>query len=340
MGRLRNVLIAAVLGLAACGPGQTDPYSLLDRAWTAGWDRVQLQLGVTLEVPSQGGDFMPVPNIKVDPNAMTAIVDTHTGQWRVTLAIPGDAAGLPALFGVGVQAIDAEILFDGTNLFAKSPLLPMMLQPGLGAPALIDGDLTGWVRLGSTADLGPFLDPSNPAAMLPIGAALPGLAALPLPSPGSPTTLRQFFEDFGVVAEFKGTEARNGRDAHHVAAGLDIAKLARSDRLAALTGWGRDQMQGLTETARQLAISSDWWFDKENGRLVSLEMNVRTVQAPATHFGATLLLGEPAIAEPFVAPATYTEVPLKDLLGLGATGGGGSSGSGGAGMATPAPMAP
>jgi hypothetical protein len=341
MGRLRSVLIAAMLGVAACGPAQTDPYSLLDRAWSAGWDRVQLQLGVTLEVQNQGGDVMPLPNnINVDPSAITAIVDTHTGQWRLTLAIPGNAAGLPALFGVGVQAVNAEILFDGTNLFAKSDLLPMLLQPGLGAPPLIHGDLSGWVRLGSTTDLGPFLDPANPGAMLPIAAALPGLGALPLPSPGSPATLRQFFEDFGVVAEFKGTEARNGRDAHHVEAGLDITKLARSDRLAALMGWGRDQVQGLTETAQQVAVSSDWWFDKETGRVVSIELNLRTVQAPATHFGATLLLSEPAMVDPFTAPATYTEVPLKDLLGIGATGGGGSSGAGGAVMATPAPMAP
>ena len=58
-----------------------------------------------------------------------------------------------------------------------------------------------------------------------------------------------------------------------------------------------------------------------------------------THFGATLLLSEPAIADPFAPPATYTEVSLKDLLGLGATGGSGGS-SGGMVMATPAPMAP
>jgi hypothetical protein len=342
MGRLRSVLVAAALGIAACGPGQTDPYSLLDHAWTAGWDRVQLQLGVTVDVQNQGGDVMPLPNnITVDPGAITAIVDTHTGQWRLTLAIPGNALGFPTLLGVGAQAVNAEILFDGTSLFAKSDLLPMLLQPGTGGPPLVDGDLTGWVRLGSTDELGPFLDPANPGAMLPIAAALPGLGAgLPLPSPGSPATLRQFFEDFGVVAEFKGTEARNGRDAHHVEAGLDIAKLARSDRLAALTGWGRDQLQGLTETARQVAVSSDWWFDKETGRVVEIELNLRTVQAPLTHVGATLLLSVPAMADPFTAPATFTEVPLKDLLGIGATGGGGSSTGGVVVEATPAPIAP
>jgi hypothetical protein len=340
MRRLRNVLIVGMLGLAACGPAQTDPYNLLDHAWTAGWDRVQVQLGITLELPDQGAVLGMPGNITIDPGAITAIVDTHTGQWRVTFAIPGNVGQpLGGLFGLGAQPLDAEILYDGTNLFAKSQLLPMWLQPGLGSPALVEGDLSGWVRLGSTADLGPFVDPANPGSMLPIGAALPGLGALQLPTPGSPATLRQFFEDFGVVAEFKGTEARNGRDAHHVQAGLDIAKAARSDRLATLTGWGRDQLQSLTETAQQLAISSDLWFDKETGRLVSIELNLRTVQAPVTHFGATLLLGEPSIADPFAAPATYTDMSLKDILGLGATGGSDPS-SGGLVIVTPAPTVP
>lgn len=344
MGRLGKVLIAAALGLAACGPSQTDPYALLDRAWTVGWDRMQIQLGVTLELPSQGGDVMPLQgNINIDPSAITAIVDTDTGQWRITLAVPMQSLGvLPTqLFGLGtqgMQSVDAEILFDGSNLFVKSPLLAMALQPGAGSPALAEGDLTGWVRLGSTADLGAIVDPSNPAAMLPLVAALPGLDALPLPTPGSPARLRQFFEDFGVVAEFKGTEPRNGRDAHHVEAGLDIVKLARSDRLASLMGWGRDQLQGLSETARQLAVSSDLWFDKETGRLVGFAVNFRSVQAPVTHLGLTLNLAEPAIADPFAPPGTYTDVPLKDLLGLGASGGSGASG--GLTLATPAPMAP
>ena len=340
MDRLRGVLIAALFGVAACAPAQTDPYALLDRAWATGWDRVQLQLGLTLEVQNQGGDDMPLPNdINVDPGAITAIVDTHTGQWRLTLAIPGNAIGLPGLLGPAMQAVNAEALFDGTNLFAKSELLPMMLQPGMGAPALVDGDLTGWVRLGSVADLGPFLDPTNPGGMLSLGAALPGLGAMAWPSPGSPTTLRQFFEDLGVVAEYKGTEARNGRNTHHVEAGLDVAKMARSDRAASLTGWGRDQMQSFLESARQIAISSDLWFDEETGRVVSVGLNLQTLQAPVARFGATLLLTEPTVADPFTAPATYTDVPLRDLLGLGATGGGSSSG-GGVTMATPAPMAP
>jgi len=340
MGWLRGVLIATLLGIAACGPAQTDPYALLDRAWATGWDRVQLQLGLSLDVQNQGGDDMPLPNnINVDPSAVTAIVDTHTGQWRITLAIPGNAMGLPGLLGPAMQAVNAEILFDGTNLFAKSELLPVMLQPGMGSPALAEGDLTGWVRLGSAADLGPFLDPMNPAGMLSIGAALPGLGALALPSPGSPATLRQFFEDLGVVAEYKGTDARSGRTAHHVEAGLDVAKMARSDRAATLTGWGRDQMQSFLKSARQVAISSDLWFDEATGRAVEVDLNLQTLQAPVARFGARLLLAEPADADPFAAPVTYTEVPLKDLLGLGATGGGGSSG-GGVTMATPAPMAP
>src|SRR4051794_31903944 len=117
MGRLRNVLVsafAASLAFAACGPAQTDPYALLDRAWTAGWDRVQIQLGLTLEIPNQGGDVVPLPgNINVDPSAITAIVDTQSRQWRVTLAVPGNALGttMTGLFSPAFQSVDADVLF-------------------------------------------------------------------------------------------------------------------------------------------------------------------------------------------------------------------------------------
>jgi hypothetical protein len=348
MGRFRRALLATTvlaLAVAGCGFGENhDPYALLDRAWSTGWERVQVQLGFTLDTPNTGGDFMPIPgHMQIDPSAVTAIIDTKTRQWHLTVSIPQGATGLDPLllgaFGPGVASLDAEVLYDGEHVFAKSPLLQGFLQSvPLGSPP-IEGDLTGWLRLGSGDDLQSFTGAGNPLGMLLFGAGLPQLGALPLPAQGDPANLRQFFEDFGVVAEYKGTEHRNGSEAHHVAAGLDFEKLARSQRFATLAGLGRDQLQGVADSARQVAIGSDLWFDKATGRLVGLQLSVQTLQGESTKASVVLNLMDPPAGNPFEAPATFTDVPLAELTGGDNIGGDDGSG-GGVTFATPAPMAP
>ena len=350
MGRFRRALLAATvlaLALAGCGLGENhDPYELLDRARSAGWDRVQVQLGFTLDVPNAEGGVMAVPgHVQIDPSAVNAIVDTRTGQWHLTVSIPQGAAGvnplLVNLFGPGAASFEAEVLFDGAHVFAKSPLLQGFLQSvPLGSHSPIEGDLAGWLRLGSGDDLQSLSGAGNPFGMLLFGAGLPELGALALPTPGDPGGLRQFVEDFGVVTEYKGAEQRNGREAHHVAAGLDFEKLARSQRFAALAGLGRDQLQGVADSARQVAIGSDLWFDKETGRLVGFQLNVQSLQGETTKAIVVLNLMEPPAGDPFEAPATFTDVPLGELTGGDNTGGDDGSGGGGFTVATPAPMAP
>lgn len=350
MGRLRTALLACtMLALAGCGIGENhDPYALLDKAWSTGWDRVQVQVGFNLDSQNTGGDFLPIPQkITIDPSWINAIVDTKSGQWHVSLAIPMNALGIPNLGGgliPNVQSIDLEAVYDGSDVYAKSPLLPTWLQPmGMNSSTPIEGDLTGWVRLGSAADLQSFAGADNPIPMLFLGGALPDLGALPIPTPGNPATLKEFFESLGVVTEYKGTEQRNGRDAHHVAAGLDIEKLAASDRLTALTGMGRDQLQGLAETAKQVAIGAELWFDKDTGRLVGLQITGQTLQGSTTKASLVVNLTEPAVADPFAAPATFTDVPLKELFenSLNNVGGGGfSEATAAPAAATPAPPAP
>jgi hypothetical protein len=344
MGRFRRVLLAALLlalALASCGIGENhDPYALLDKAWSTGWEQVEVQLGFTLDTPNAGGgDMLPIPgHVQIDPSAVRAIIDTRTGQWRLSLSIPQGATGIDplllGLFGAGIPSFEGEILFDGASLFAKSPLLQAWLQPiALSSPTPIEGDLTGWVRLGSTEDLQSVAGAGNPLGPLMFGGALPGLGALPLPAQGDPGNLRQFFEDLGVVAEYKGTDQRNGRDAQHVAAGLDFEKLARSQRFGTLLNFGVNQLEGLSEVGRQVAIGADLWFDKETSRLIGFQVNVQTLQGQATKASIVLNLADPAVDNPFAAPATFTDVPITELMG-------GDNSGGGASFATPAPTAP
>jgi hypothetical protein len=345
MGRFGRALLATTvlaLMVAGCGiGGGQDPYALLDRARSTGWDRVQVQLGFTLDVPNAPGGVMAMPShIQIDPSAVNAIIDTGTGQWHLTVSIPKGAGGIdPALLGLlgaNFASLEAEVLFDGSHVYAKSSMLQGLLQqvpPGLASP--IEGDLTGWLRLGSADDLQSVAGAGNPLGLLLFGAGLPALGALPLPAPGDPGSLRQFIEDFGVVTEYKGAEQRNGREAHHVAAGLDFEKLARSQRFATLVNLGRDQLQGVADTARQVAVGSDIWFDKETGRLVDFQLNVQSVTGQTTKASVVLNLMDPPAGNPFEAPATFTEVPLSELTGGDTTGGDGSGG--GVSLPTTAP---
>jgi len=164
-----------------------------------------------------------------------------------------------------------------------------------------------------------------------IALALP----FPLPTPGSPDRLRAYVEELGVVTEYKGSEQRSGVDADHVAAGLDIVKLARSSRLATIFGIGPDQAQGVSEMAKQVAFSAELWFDRESGRLVGLLLNGQTLQGQITKGSLVVNLSEPADADPFAAPTTFTDVPLKELIGNSLNNEGGGSAE-----ATPAPDVP
>jgi hypothetical protein len=348
MGRFRAALLALLaipgLALAGCGFGENhDPYALLDKAWTVGWERVQVQVGFNLDSQAGGGDFMPIPqHIALDPSAINAIVDLKTGQWRLGLGISMDELGLnPNLLGGALpfQSIDVEAIYDGAAVYAKSPLLAQFLEPmAQSSPTPIRGDLTGWVKLGS-ADEFQSLAGEGSALGLFLNGGLPALGSMPLPfplpTPGSPDSLRAFFEDLGVVTEYKGSEQRSGVDADHVAAGLDIVKLARSSRLATIFGIGPDQAQGVSEMAKQVAFSAELWFDRESGRLVGLLLNGQTLQGQITKGSLVVNLSEPTDADPFAAPTTFTDVPLKELIGNSLNNEGGGSAE-----ATPAPDVP
>ncbi len=356
MGRFgRAILAITVLALVAAGcgiGGGQDPYALLDRARTTGWDRVQVQLGFTVDFPNTGGVDLAVPgHVQVEPSAITAIIDTRTGQWHLTVSIPKGAGGIDpvllGLFGPGVASLEADVLFDGEHVFAKIPVLQGFVHamaPDLPFP--IEGDLTGWLRLGSGDELQSLTGAGNPLGLLLFGAGLPQLGALPLslPAQGDAGGLRQFIEDFGVVTEYKGAEQRNGREAHHVAAGLDFEKLARSQRFATILGFGRDQLQGVADTAREIAIGSDLWFDKETGRFVGFQLNVQTLTGQTTKASVVLNLADPPAGNPFEAPATFTDLPLSELVGGDNSGGDGSGGGGGSGggvsLPTTAPLPP
>lgn len=321
LGTLRGTLglaIAALLAVAGCGGANPDPYAVIDQARTANYDRIQVSLGFTAEVAAQTDpnfpDFpMPATSINVDPSWITAAADLPTGRWHVRLAVPLDALGMGNLgpFGVPFDAVDLEALSDGTDLFVKSPLLPMAFQ-GIGGPA-VEGDLTGWVRLGSVETLAPL----GGSMLFPFGMGeAPALPALDfLPAPGDAAALRTLLTELGGTVEYAGTETVNGVELVHLKGGLNIVKLVQSQHFMTLTGMGRDQLGGIVALEGKIGISTDIWVDKASGRLTTLRIEGTSIEAPVATVSLTLQVAEPGPEITFEAPAAFTEVNLEELMG-------------------------
>jgi hypothetical protein len=226
-------LLAAAMGLAAaaCGGGQpANPYVTLDRAISVGWQQVTLNLGISIDVPAQQidqGFTTDATSIHIDPSMLQATVDTQTGRWQLATSIPLAALGVTPQqvgpFGLAFQSVDVQVLFDGTAYYAKSPLLPLMLQGGLGSGAPINGDLTGWVKLGTAADLAAVADQGMLPGLFGFGAIGGAAGALPLPSAGSPEALQSIVEDFGIALAAAGRESTDGIETVHLTATVYLA---------------------------------------------------------------------------------------------------------------------
>ena len=303
-----------------------------------------MNLGFTAEVDAQTdpefpGFQMPATSINVDPSWITAAADIPTGRWYVRLAVPLAALGMPnqGPFGVPFDAIDLEALSDGTDLYVKSPLLPMTMQNlSMGAGVPIDGDFSGWVRLGSVEALAPL----GGSMFFPFGLGeaprLPGLATLP--APGDAAALRTFLTELATTVEYAGTETVEGVELVHLKGGVNIVKLIQSQPFMNLTGMGRDQFGGIAEMEGKIGMSTDIWVNKATGRLTTLRIDGTTTEAPVATVTLTLRIAEPGPEITFEAPATFTDLDLKELMGNSFPGVGFPGvGEGGMGLPTMSP---
>ncbi len=152
MRKFVALVAAAAIGLlAACSsqPTSTDPYQVVDQASHATYgDLVQVNLGV---------DVAGAQPVHVDPSAIQLVVDTKSGKADVAVSLPIDALQLDAAtraqMGLTGSTLDLDIRYDGTALYTKSPLLQPLLTALVAGSGGTPGDYSGWVRLGTTAEL-------------------------------------------------------------------------------------------------------------------------------------------------------------------------------------------
>jgi hypothetical protein len=299
---LVGLLLATLL--AACGGATTspdDPYAILARSLDANYDRIKVQLGLKTAGNPEG-------DITIEPGAIEFVVDSTAGTGSFRLALPvaalGAGAGGLAQMGITGDTIDLEVLFDGEAVYAKSPLaaalLPMLMaQTG----QTVEGDLTGWLQLGTVADF--------EAMGAALGAAVPSAApdaSVPPIGDLDPAQLKADLEEAGVVVSFVGTEQRNGAESQHVAITVDWDKLASSEMATQLPADQLSQLQGLAGAAN---VELDAWFDKASGALREIAITADVADGPDVQ--VTMLVSDPG-AVSIEAPADFVAVPITETI--------------------------
>ena len=302
MRRFVSLLLAlvAALAIAGCGtaPASSDPYEIARKAMDAKWDSVQVDIGINVKSAKS--------TIKIDPGAIRFIVDSKTGKALVHVALPiadlgADASSLTAL-GVTGDSIDVDVVYDGSALYAKSPMLGRLLGAMLAQSGQMpSGDMTGWLRLGTKEDF----------ASLGAGAIESAKPSLPSASLDA-ASLKKDLEANGVTLTFVATEQKNGVDANHLKMAIDVAKLSEAKAFGNLSGTQLDQLKAVAKTG---TISGDMWIDKGTNRVVEVDVHVAGTGSDATTGDVTISLKAPDAGTSFDAPASYTDLPMKSLLG-------------------------
>ncbi len=302
LGLVAAALAVLALVVAACGastatPSPTPPsdaYSVVTKAVAAPMDRIKVNVGIK----STGGDSA----VNIDPKQIELVADTKAGKGTFHLSLPkaalgSDASALP----IAGDTIDLDVLFDGQAVYAKSPLaatfLPLLLsQSGQQVP----GDLTGWIKLGTAAELGGLLGGLTAGA-----SAEPSMPAI---SSLTPDQIKQELEKAGVTVTYVGTENRNGVDADHMTVTVDPSKLENSDIANQVPG---GQLGDLKSLAGEGTVSGDLWFDRGTGRISEADINVADKSGQSGTI--TVLVSDPGNVS-FDAPANAPEVPITPLL--------------------------
>jgi hypothetical protein len=126
--RRPSILAAfAAVVLAACAGAPTrtvtDPYAVVQRALQTPWHQVQVNVGASVK---SGG-----ATVSLDPTAIQVVVDNDAGKGSVHVSLPTAALGIDAVtageLGVTGSTLDVDALYDGSALYAKSPVLKLAI---------------------------------------------------------------------------------------------------------------------------------------------------------------------------------------------------------------------
>lgn len=299
MRRFSALAVAAlVLTVAACqgAPAATDPYQVMYDAHGT-WDAVQINIGASV----QGGKTP----FSIDQSGLKVVVDSTKTRILVHASLPIkqfniDAKTLTQL-GITGDNLDIDVLYDNDALYAKAPALKSTVQLlVLQAGETIDGDLGGWLKLGTKSEF-------EALAGLAGGSVTP--SAVPMATAASAADLKAKLEGAGITLTLVGSEQHAGVDANHVALAIDWAKLSQSDYLKT---FGTSQLQSFLTQAEGSTVTGDFWVDRTAKRVVGLD--IHATDKNGQKLDMTITAKVPDAGTSFDAPANAVRVPLMGIV--------------------------
>lgn len=293
-------ILFTAIALAGCGSAaSSDPYELVLQSAKTTWSPIQVNIGV--KATSNGA------TVTLDPASIVVVLDSAGGKGAFHVSLPAAALGIPAAslaqLGISGSSIDVDVVDDGAALYARSPLFGPLLQLLLGSSgSLPSGDLTGWLKLGTNAELAAF----GAMAQGSVGKALPSASA------GAQTaaSMKSDLEAAGISLSLAGVEKHNGADAQHVKITVDATKLANNPNFAA--GAGQNYAQ-VAEALKTLSISGDLWLDAGSKRIVETDLHFAQTSGGTDSADLTITARDPDGSVSLAGPTTSVDVPLQTL---------------------------
>ncbi len=297
---LALLLLAGAALVAGCtGPAATpDPYELLATSTRAAWNPVQVNIGFKI---TAGGS-----TITLDPKDIAVVVDTAATTFAFHMSLPAAGLGIPSSaldqLGISGDSIDFDVLYAGDALYLKSALMKPMLRLFLGPTNKVPaGDLTGWLKLGTRADLIALAALSGGASGMPSFA----------PSSAGARDFKASFDEIGVTLTTGAVEKRNGSDARHVTIAMDIQKLLTNPEF--LQGAG-PQSGPMIAAMKDVTFSGDLWIDPATNRVLEMDGHGASTNSAVGAIDMTITAHDPDGSVPLAAPSTSVDVPIGTLI--------------------------
>jgi hypothetical protein len=246
--------------------------------------------------------------VTLDPADLAIVIDAAAGKGAFHMSLPVAGLRIPASalaeLGVTGDSIDLDIVEDGQALYAKSPLFRPMIRMLMGrAGDLPAGDLGGWLKLGTNAELLAF-------------AAMAG-GAVPAPSASAPAenaaSLKSYLDGAGVTLTLAGTEKHGGVDAQHVKVAIDSAKLAANPnfRMGARAGAGGADIDAMM---KQLSLSGDLWIDGSAKRVLEMDFHIAQASGGSETADMAITAHDPDGTVSLDAPSSSVHLSLQTLF--------------------------
>ena len=301
---LASLVIAAAVLVGSCSGAAAppDPYEQLTTSMKTTWNPIQVNMGMVVTAAGK--------TITLDPKYIAMVLDTAGAKFGFHVSLPATGLGVPpsALSKLGIEgdSLDFDMVYADDALYARSPLFKPTLRMILGPTGKVPvGDLTGWLKFGTKAEM---------MALGALSGANRGIPSFAPPASGdlsTPTAVKASLDAAGITLTIAGTEKHNGADARHLKIGIDLEKLVANPAFAAGAGPQSGQM---IAAMRAFAFSGDLWIDASTNRVVEGDVHMASTKDPTAVGDITVTARDPDGTVSLDAPSSSVDVPLGPLV--------------------------